>query len=78
MVADVQPAVPTFDQLLWPAIKTLKAMGGCASNEELLAKIFELEGIPESVQTYTVKAKAERQATWALLREKRRLIDVDD
>jgi restriction system protein len=52
MGAEVQPAVPTFDELMWPAIKALKAMGGSASNEELLAKIIELERIPEPVQRF--------------------------
>jgi restriction system protein len=37
---------------MWPALNALKAMGGSASNEELLAKIIELEHIPESVQTF--------------------------
>ncbi len=41
--------VPTFDRLMWPALIALKAMGGSASNEELLAKIIELEHIPEDV-----------------------------
>jgi restriction system protein len=43
------PTVPTFDALLWPTLKALKAMGGSASNDELLAKVIELEGIPEQV-----------------------------
>ena len=29
--------VPTFDELLWPTLKALRAMGGSASNDELLA-----------------------------------------
>src|SRR5215217_6168426 len=44
--------VPTFDHLLWPTLKALKAMGGSASNEELLAKVIELEGIPEQVASF--------------------------
>jgi restriction system protein len=44
--------VPPYDELMWPALKALKAMGGSASNEELLAKIIGLEKIPESIQTY--------------------------
>ena len=43
------PTVPTFDALLWPTLKALKVMGGSASNDELLAKVIELEGIPEQV-----------------------------
>src|SRR3954469_22691433 len=42
-------SVPTFDALLWPTLKALKAMGGSASNDELLAKVIELEEIPEQV-----------------------------
>jgi restriction system protein len=44
------PAVPTFDKLMAPALRALKAMGGSASNEELLGKIIELEQIPQDVQ----------------------------
>jgi restriction system protein len=46
------PKVPPYDELMWPALKALKSMGGSASNEELLAKIIELEKIPETIQTY--------------------------
>lgn len=38
---------PTFDALLWPTLKALRAMGGSASNEELVAKIIEIENISE-------------------------------
>ena len=43
--------VPTFSDLLWPALKALKALGGSAANDELLEKIIEIEGIPEAVQS---------------------------
>lgn len=46
-----QTPVPPFHQLLWPTIQALKEMGGSASNEELLTKIIEMEGIPEEIQT---------------------------
>ena len=46
------PKVPPYDELMWPALKALKAMGGSASNEELLAKIIELEKISEGIKTY--------------------------
>lgn len=42
--------LPTFDELLWPALKALKAMGGSGTNEELLNKIIELEKIPPEVR----------------------------
>lgn len=41
---------PTFDELMWPALQALKAMGGSGTNEELLNKIIELERIPQEVQ----------------------------
>ena len=43
------PIVPVYQRLMWPTLKALKAMGGSASNEELLAKVIEIENIPESV-----------------------------
>ena len=52
MAAGEAPRVPTYDELMWPALKALKAMGGSASNEELLAKIIELEKIPENIQSF--------------------------
>ena len=42
--------VPTFDELIWPALVAIKELGGSATNEELLEKVIELEHIPESVQ----------------------------
>lgn len=42
-------SVPTFDALLWPTLNALKAMGGSGSNDELLTKVIELEGVPEAV-----------------------------
>jgi restriction system protein len=42
--------VPTFDELMWPALKALEAMGGSGTNEELLNKIIELEQVPVEVQ----------------------------
>lgn len=41
--------VPIPDKLLWPTVLALKALGGSASNEELLDKVIEMEGIPEKV-----------------------------
>jgi restriction system protein len=51
-MAEVAPPVPPYHRLMWPTLKALKAMGGSASNEELLAKVVELEGYPENVQSY--------------------------
>ncbi len=43
-------SVPSFDELMWPTLSALKAMGGSGTNEELLAKVIELENIPPNVQ----------------------------
>jgi len=51
-VADVQSNVPGYHELMWPAIRALRAMGGSASNDELLAKVIEIENIPEHVQSF--------------------------
>ena len=51
VVGSAAPAeVPTFDQLMWPTLRALRAMGGSATNEELLATIIELESYPSDVQ----------------------------
>ena len=44
--------VPSFDELMWPTLQALKAMGGSATNEELLAKVIELEAYPPEVQAF--------------------------
>ena len=41
--------VPIPDKLLWPTMLAIKALGGSASNEELLDKVIELESIPDDV-----------------------------
>src|SRR4051812_48201382 len=35
-------SVPAYQDLMWPALRALKAMGGSGTNEELLAKVSEL------------------------------------
>ena len=42
--------VPTYDKLMWPVLKAIKALGGSATNDELLDKVIELEQIPDAVQ----------------------------
>lgn len=44
--------VPAYDELLWPTLLALKAMGGSASNEELLGKLIEIEDISEDVASF--------------------------
>jgi restriction system protein len=69
MAAEAQSAFPTFDELLWPTIKALKAMGGSASNEELLAKVIEVEAISENIQSFihtdNRQTKLEYNLAWA-------------
>lgn len=48
----IQTVVPTFDRLMWPCLNALKVMGGSASNDELLAKVIELERISEDVASF--------------------------
>jgi restriction system protein len=45
--------VPTFDKLMWPALRALKAIGGSGTNEEILIKVIELEAIPPDVQAFS-------------------------
>ncbi len=54
MVLNSSPrvAVPAYDSLTWPTLRALKTMGGSASNEELLAKVIELENIPDAVASF--------------------------
>lgn len=52
MAPEPLPKVPSYDELMWPTLKALKAMGGSASNDELLAKLIEIERVPEHVQTF--------------------------
>jgi restriction system protein len=44
--------VPTFDELMWPALRALKSMGGSGINEELLANIVVLGKIPAEIQVF--------------------------
>jgi restriction system protein len=44
--------VPPFDSLIWPTLQALRAMGGSATNEELLAKLIELQAYPPEVQAF--------------------------
>ena len=47
---DVRAKIPQFHQLMFPALKALKALGGSGTNEEILDKVSELEKIPDEVQ----------------------------
>lgn len=43
--------MPTFDALMWPTLQALKETGGSASNEELLARVVQITGLPEEIQS---------------------------
>ena len=55
--SNIESKVPTYEQLMWPTLKALKALGGSASNEEILDKIIELEAYADEVQSYTPVGK---------------------
>jgi len=70
--AKKQPTVevPKYDQLLWPTLKALKALGGSATIQELVDKIIEIEGYSEDIQKVTHdgsgrNTKLEYNAAWA-------------
>jgi len=47
--------VPSFDELMRPALQALKAMGGSATNEELLQKVVEIGGYPPRYRTLSTQ-----------------------
>jgi restriction system protein len=47
---EVRAKLPTYAQLMFPTLKALKALGGSATNEEILDKVVELENFSEAVQ----------------------------
>ena len=61
--------VPKFNELIWPTLKAIKALGGSASNKEILQKIIELEGFSEEIQNEMhgdgPMTKLEYRMTWA-------------
>lgn len=61
--------VPTYDQLMWPTLKALRALGGSATIQELLDKIIELENYSENVQNFShtngKDTKLEYNSAWA-------------
>jgi restriction system protein len=50
MTNDPSPLVPKYNELMFPCLKALKALGGSATNEEILDKVCEIERIPEVAQ----------------------------
>lgn len=64
-----QIEVPSYEQLIWPTILALKALGGSASIEELLDKIIEVKNYSEQIQevphTSGRETKLEYNSAWA-------------
>src|SRR5580700_4157754 len=46
---EMAKTLPTFDQLINPLIKALRALGGSGSIQEIYDKVVELEQLPETV-----------------------------
>lgn len=42
--------MPTYDQMLWPALVALKEAGGSSTNQEMLDRVVKLMAITEEVQ----------------------------
>jgi len=42
-------SVPTFDKMMWPALRALKESGDSASNQELLDRVIQIMALPEDV-----------------------------
>jgi restriction system protein len=63
--------VPSYDQLIWPTVKALKALGGSGSNKEIYDKLVEIEGYSEEVQQVpasdnaSVSSLLEYRSFWA-------------
>ncbi|MBK7360838.1 MAG: restriction endonuclease [Micavibrio sp.] len=63
--------VPSYDQLIWPTVKAMKALGGSGSNKEIYDKLVELEGYSEEIQQVpasenaSVSSLLEYRSYWA-------------
>jgi restriction system protein len=62
----VMATVPIPDKLLWPTMVALKALGGSASNDELLEKIIEIEGISDKVASVIHSDKRQTKLSYNL------------
>ena len=62
-------AVPTFEQLMYPTLKALRALGGFATNEELRQQAIELGAISDKIafekHTDDRQAKLSYNLTWS-------------
>lgn len=67
--AEANENFPKYDELMWPTLKALKALGGSGSNEEIYDKIVEIEGFSEEIQkvpmNHNISSKLEYRCYWA-------------
>lgn len=49
-MASAIKGMPTYDQMMWPTLQSLKESGGSASIQELLDRVVQLMALPEKVQ----------------------------
>ena len=60
---------PTYDELMWPTLLALRALGGSGTNDEILDKLVEIQNYSASVQAELHKTgnvgKLEYRAAWA-------------
>lgn len=49
MLSDTSPTVPSYDRMMYPTLQALKALGGSATNEELLSKVIEMMQLSDAV-----------------------------
>jgi len=47
-----QQKMPTYDRMMWPTLQALKAIGGSASNQELLTKVTQIMLLSEEIQNF--------------------------
>jgi len=45
------PSTPKYNELMWPTLKAIKALGGSATNREIADRVIEVEGFSEDLQS---------------------------
>jgi restriction system protein len=63
---DLQPSLPTYDDLFEPTIKALKALGGSGSIQEIYDKVCALEGYSEEQQSVLRKKGSQTEIAYRL------------
>lgn len=49
--------LPTYDQLMWPVVLTLKELGGAVSTRDLITRVAEKLNLPEETVTFRREGK---------------------